>query len=104
MNVIARINKVIKTLGLMGIMMALAGFLAATSAPASAAGITSAAPLPRTGQVVVYTEAPSSASNMVRMDVVIFDAQGNGVAKGIVYGSGKFSAQLPEGAYKVSVF
>jgi len=109
MNVTARINKVIKTLGLMGIMMALAGFLAASTSPASAASLTSSAgsglqPMPRIGEVVVYAEIEGSTSALVPIEVVIFDAWGNGVTKGVIYNNaGKFSAQLVSGDYKVQV-
>lgn len=104
MNVTARINKVIRTLGVMGIMMAMAGFLAANTAPASAASIgSSTQPMPRVGQVIVYAQAQSPATDTVVMDVVIFDAKGNSVAKGKIYGDGKFSAQLISGEYKVQV-
>ena len=97
------INQVIRTLGLMGIMMALAGFFAAANS-ASAADITTATPLAKTGQVVVYAEASPASSNMTRIDLAISDGQGNTVAKGVIYGSGKFSAELPTGNYKVALY
>jgi len=102
MNVTAHINKAIKTLGLMGIMMALAGFLATSTAPASADKLSNIQPL-SSGQVVVYADALSSSTDIVAMEVVVTDVRGNSVTKGVIYGSGKLSAQLPTGDYKVSV-
>lgn len=100
MNFTAHINKVIRTLGLMGIMMALAGFLAAAnSAPASAASIR---PTQGIGKVSVTARAISSAS-AVRIDVVIYDANANSVAKGTIGSGGTFGVALLAGEYKVTV-
>jgi hypothetical protein len=103
MNAIRNFGKVIRTLGLMGLMMAIAGLLATNVHSASANGIEPNNPVGKVAVWAAFNPAPPPAASF-HAAVVISDAKGNVVAKGNI-GSTEtsFVTRLPEGIYKVSV-
>ncbi len=98
MNVTLRIGKVIRTLGLMGIMLALAGFMAHASS-ASAGRMKQA-----DSTIMVYPIFPSSVDETTTAAVMIYDSNGYPVAKGTATGKESYAATLAPGGYTVSVF
>ena len=98
MNVTLRIAKVIRTLGLMGIMLALAGFMA--HAPSASAGRMN----PADSRVVVYPIFPASADEAATAAVMVYDSNGFPVAKGTATSKESYVATLAPGGYTVSVF
>ena len=92
--------KAIRTLGIFGIMMALAGLLASGVRPASAASIVPGTSLGKVSVTVVMN--PSSAS-VTRADIDIRNSQGVVVAKGSTSNGSSYVTTLAIGAYKVHV-
>jgi uncharacterized membrane protein len=104
MKVTTHFGKVLKTLGLMGIMMALAGLLvqapAASAASASASKFrTVAAP----GKLSVYVAIPTTADKLPTIYVAVMDSKGNVVAKGTADSNNSYSTALAPDVYKVQV-
>lgn len=93
-----RIGKVIKTLGLMGIMMALAGLMVhAPSASAGGLGITPS------GKLNVYIGFASNPDSQPQAEVAVIDGKGAYVSKGTTNRSGSYATAIAPGAYKVVV-
>ncbi|HKP51355.1 MAG TPA: carboxypeptidase regulatory-like domain-containing protein [Chloroflexia bacterium] len=97
MNPTLRISKVIRTLGLMGIMLALAGLVANT--PSASAGRIK----PADSRVVVYPIFPSTETQATAA-IMVYDSNGYPVAKGTASNEESFVATLAPGGYTVSVF
>jgi hypothetical protein len=112
-NIMNTANKVVKTLGLLGIMLSLAGaFAVAPSASAStldnSAGTSTLAafqtPAP-TGKLGVYAINTLTGATVAGAEVVVVDlTTGQSIVKGLTRTDGSFSAELPEGGYKVGIF
>jgi Carboxypeptidase regulatory-like domain len=99
-------EKVIKTLGLLGIMLSLAGALAAAP-PASASSLAGSPGgyLPLPGKLGVYAINTVTGSAVAGADVVIVDlVTGQSIIKGLTRADGSYSTALPEGSYKVAIF
>jgi 5-hydroxyisourate hydrolase-like protein (transthyretin family) len=102
MNVaISRIGKIIRTLGLMGIMMALAGLM--VNAPAASAASSKLKVTPAVGKLNVYVGFPASANTLPTVQVGVIDSNGNYVAKGTTDSNNSYTTSLASGAYKVLV-
>ena len=105
MNPTLRIGKVIRTLGLMGIMMALAGFMAA--APSASAGRigprTSPGPIAEFGKLNVVAEIGAPGSSFIPVYITVADSEGKIVAEGLAAGDRSFGAKLLTGVYKVNL-
>src|SRR4051794_23228688 len=100
MNAIRNFGKVIRTLGLMGLMMAIAGLLATNVHQASANGIEPTKPLGKVAVWAAFDPAPPPTASF-RATVSISDVKGNVVAKGTVNNTAtSFVARLSEGVYK----
>jgi hypothetical protein len=97
MNGTLRLGKVIRTLGLMGIMMALAGMMA--YAPSASAGSSA----PALSTVIVNVVFPDTGSDSNSAEVSIADPQGNSVAYGTTDSAGRFVAKVAPGNYKLTV-
>lgn len=93
-TVIRNIGKVIRTLGLMGIMMALGGLMAA-NAPSASAG--------NEGKLTVVAVDELSGKAIAEATLLVTDGNGNAVAKGTADRTGSFSSYVAPGTYKVSV-
>lgn len=112
-NLIRKAEKAIMTLGLFGIMLSLAGALAAApSASASSldnsAGVDTAASIQApsaTGKLGVYAIDTATGARVAGAQVVVVDVvTGRSVVKGLTRADGSYSTALPAGAYKVAVF
>ena len=101
MNLTVKISKVIRTLGIMGIMMALAGFMAGTSAQAASA--TSVTPRVVQGKLNVFAIVDNSANAIPVIKVAVVDRNANIVASGYAARDGSFGAKLAPGSYKVNI-
>lgn len=99
MNATRSFGKVIRTLGLMGIMMALAGFMATATTPASATEIIGNP----TGKLTVHVPASPSPSTTSHALVVIADDAGNKFVETQVALGSSYSTYLVPGVYKVYV-
>ena len=95
MSLTSKISTVIRTLGVMGIMLALAGFMASAST-ASAARVAQ-------GKLDVYAFVDPSANTPPTIQVLVTDRTGKIVAKGEAGTEGNFSAKLAQGEYKVNI-
>lgn len=92
--------KAIRTLGLFGIMMALAGLLATGVRPASASSI---GPGGAYGKVSVAAIFSDNTSSLIAANVDIRNTQGVVVAKGIATNGSNYATSLTVGSYKVHV-
>ncbi len=98
MNLISNIGKVIRTLGVMGIMLALAGFMATS---ASAARFR---PQEDTGTLAVHVNfAIASGTEGSVAAVVVHDQAGNIVAEASIDSETIFVTALAPGAYEVTL-
>ena len=96
MNLISNIGKAIRTLGVMGIMLALAGFTASAAPSASAASTSDA------GVLSVYVQFNPSPMDTNVADVVVQNSRGVVVAKGKT-SFDAYTVKLLPGTYKVTV-
>jgi uncharacterized membrane protein len=103
MKVTTSIGKVIKTLGLMGIMMALAGLMVHAPAASAASASTSKLRLSTPGKLAVYVSFPATADVLPTVEVAVIDAKDTIVAKGTTDSNNSYSTSVPSGAYKVLV-
>ncbi|MFL5735252.1 MAG: carboxypeptidase regulatory-like domain-containing protein [Chloroflexia bacterium] len=111
-NLIMKASKVIKVLGVFGIMLSLAGALAVAPS-ASAATLTTGtaggnsigayAPQPD-GKLGVYAIDTVKGAAIPGAQVVVINQAGQSVAKGLTNANGFFSTSLPAGTYKVAIF
>ncbi|HKP54714.1 MAG TPA: carboxypeptidase-like regulatory domain-containing protein [Chloroflexia bacterium] len=99
MNLISNIGKAIRTLGVMGIMLALAGFTASAAPSASASSIVTG----DAGVLSVYVQFNPSVMDTNIADVVVQNARGVVVAKGKTTIDGSYAVKLLPGTYKVTV-
>ncbi|HKP53873.1 MAG TPA: carboxypeptidase-like regulatory domain-containing protein [Chloroflexia bacterium] len=99
MNLVSKIGKAIRTLGVMGIMLALAGFTASAAPSASASSIVTG----DAGVLSMYVQFNNSVMDTNIADVVVQNARGVVVAKGKTTIDGAYSAKLLPGSYKVTV-
>ena len=98
MNLISNIGKAIRTLGVMGIMLALAGF-AVSSAPSASA----ATPRVGAGTLAVSVDFGYTAADNNVASVTVLNQDGKIVSQGTVDSETIFVTKLPAGAYIVSV-
>ncbi|MFL5734661.1 MAG: carboxypeptidase regulatory-like domain-containing protein [Chloroflexia bacterium] len=111
-NLILKASKVIKVLGVFGIMLSLAGALAVapsasaatlTTGTAGANSIGAYAPQPN-GKLGVYAIDAVKGAAVPGAQVVVINQAGQSVAKGLTRADGSFSTSLPAGLYKVAIF
>jgi len=100
MNVISNLSKVIRTLGVMGIMLALAG-LAVSSAPSVSAARFS--PKAETGTLTVHVDFATGDPETNVAAVTVSDQDGNIVAEATIDSETIFVTALAPGAYMVSI-
>jgi hypothetical protein len=98
MNVISNISKVVRTLGVLGIMLALAGF-AVSSAPSASA----ATPRVGAGSLAVSVDFGYTAADNNVASVTVLNQDGKIVSQGTVDSETIFVTRLPAGAYIVTV-
>ncbi|HKP51874.1 MAG TPA: carboxypeptidase-like regulatory domain-containing protein [Chloroflexia bacterium] len=100
MNVITNIGKAIRTLGVMGIMLALAGFAVSSAPSASAASL---APRVEAGTLAVHVDFAPSVSDANEALVTVLNQDGKIVAQAVVNERTIFATKLPAAAYIVTV-
>lgn len=101
MNASTRIAKVIRTLGLMGIMMALAASLGSASTTSAASPSGNVPPMP--GKLIVYASAISSTNALTPISVSVRGEQNSHIFGGVVNNNTPYGVKLPEGVYEVMV-
>jgi hypothetical protein len=113
-NLIGKVEKMMRTLGMFGIMLSLAGALAASAPAASASTLGSAAGATTESAVSSLKAAPdgklalfvinrTDGSRVAGAQVVVIDVSGRSVAKGLTGADGYFATLVPAGIYKVAI-
>jgi hypothetical protein len=102
MNLISNIGKAIRTLGVMGIMLALAGF-AVSSAPSASAASAPTSVRGDYGALSVTVDFLAGASDRNVATVVVQNRNGKLIDKGTTNSDGTYTVKLMPDAYKITV-